>query len=448
MRDQTARDARFPVTCARCGGRISEPVAFCPHCGAHARFALAAEASHARRGTVASKRAEPSARAFESSDFEGDLDPPWPGPPTPLFASPDGDPYGEMRAPALRGSRQWSVKGGTALILGAFVVIYGSAVLLHRYDQTSPPSIPQDNASRSVEGSIAATGGDTTSGGSGIHGANKDKSARASTVAPSSNNSSSANNGLQSPAPVGGSLTAAPNSADRDTGVSAAPRHDDTAPPDMSIASLPPPVTSTAPAAAPVQAPPSSTSQSAGQSVSPGDAARQVQPSAAAEAYGQTPARSHTRARANDARAQAEATASARAQAAAAATRNDAQTGRAGAARALDSVQARLAKNDLRGARATLSSVLASDPRNGYAQSLREQLVSREQVRDAALSAARACVVQSRWNCVWHNAGSALSVDASSTEAKALVDRAIVESGAAAAPAGPGPDNVQVPMVQ
>lgn len=415
MRDQTARNPRFPATCARCGGRISEPVAFCPHCGAHARFALAGDASHARRGAATPKRAEPSTRAYVSSDFEGDLDPPWPGPPTPLFASPDGDPYGEMRAPAFRGSRQWSVKGGTALILGAFVVIYGSAVLLHRYDQNSPPTIPQDNSSRSVEGSIAGTGG--------------------SKLAPAA----------------------------------ATPKHDDAAPPDMSIASLPPPVTSTAPPVAAVQTPPQPTSQSAGLSVSPTDAARQVQPpptsqsagqsaaprdaapqtqpSAPVQAYVQTPA--HSRARANDARAPSvETTASARAQAAPPAAQNDAKSGRASVARALDGVQARLAKNDLRGARATLSSVLASDPRNGYAQSLRDQLVSREQARDTALNAARACVVQSRWNCVWHNAGSALSVDASSTEAKALVDRAIIESGAAAAPAGPGPDNVQVPMVQ
>lgn len=442
MRDQTARDPRFPATCARCGGRISEPVAFCPHCGAHARFALASDAPRAPRGAAASKRAEPSMRAYESSDFEGDLDPPWPGPPTPLFASPDGDPYGEMRAPAFRGSRQWSVKGGTALILGAFVVIYGSAVLLHRYDQTSSPSIPQDNSSRSVEGSIAATGGNT---------ANQDKSARAYAVAPSPNNSSGANNGLQAPAPVGGSLAVAPSSANRSAAASATPRQDDATPPDMSIASLPPPVTSAAPSVAPVQTqPPStSTSQRAGQSVAAGDAERQAQPSAPDDTYAKTPAHARARARANEARTPpVETMASARAQAAAPATQNDAKTGRAGVARALDGVQARLAKNDLRGARATLSSVLASDPRNGYAQSLRDQLVSREQARDTALSAARACVVQSRWNCVWHNAGSALSVDASSTEAKALVDRAIIESGAATAPAGPGPDNVQVPMVQ
>lgn len=114
----------------------------------------------------------------------------------------------------------------------------------------------------------------------------------------------------------------------------------------------------------------------------------------------------------------------------------------------MTSAQVQLAKSDLRGARASIDRALASDPRNGDALALREQLISREQERDASLGAAHACVVQSRWNCVWHNAGKALAVDASSTEAKVLVNRAIVESGAATAPAGPGPDNVQVPMVQ
>lgn len=115
---------------------------------------------------------------------------------------------------------------------------------------------------------------------------------------------------------------------------------------------------------------------------------------------------------------------------------------------ALNTAQTQLSKSDLRGAKASLARALSADPHNGDALALRDQLLSREQARDASLNEAHACVVQSRWNCVWHNAGKALSIDASSTEAKALVDRAIVESGAATAPAGPGPDNVQVPMVQ
>lgn len=418
MHDQTARGSKFPATCARCGGRISEPVAFCPHCGAHARFALAGNAPRSRSGSAGSARAEPAIRSYESADFEGDLDPPWPGPPTPLFASPDGNPYGnpygdrygEMRSPAFKGTRRWGLKGGTALILGAFVVIYGSAILLHRYDRTAPPSIPQDNAAKSVGGSIASNGTEGTR--------------RESAPPTATNRNNGGDSGLQAPAPA-----------------SPAPQARDSSAPDMSTASLPPPVTSTAAPVAPVQAQaPASTSGR--QPLAANDAAQQVRPSGAGDAAAKASARTRRYSSADDV------VDAARANAEPPVAQKDAKTGRAATARVLDGVQARLAKNDLRGARASLASVLAADPRNGYALSLREQLVSREQARDASLSAARACVVQSRWNCVWHNAGSALSVDASSTEAKGLVSRAIIESGAATRPAGPGPDTVQVPMVQ
>lgn len=450
MRDQTARDTRFPVACARCGGRISEPVAFCPHCGAHARFALsgaaaAAPVSPEPTKPAAGARLEPSMHAFGASDFEGDLDEPWPGPPTPLFAGPQGAAYGDARAPAFRGPRQWSVKGGMGLVLGAFVVLYGGVVLLHRYDQAAPssPVAQADGASRSVEGAIGSNGN------------------------------------AQPPQKL-----------------------DDSVPPDMSIANLPPPVMSKAPSvqaqAQPAPAPAQMSVPAATQTPAPAPAATQapmpaptqtptptftlppapsptvttgtVSPPSMADALAQqAPSASddargkgHARTRGHGknggwgsrygdktlAQASAEAVPQAQAQAQAQAQLQPRETRVSVTAKTLDGVQARLAKNDLSGARASLSGVLATDPHNGYALSLRDQLASREQARDASLSAARACVVQSRWHCVWHNAGTALSIDASSTEAKALVDRAIIESGAATAPAGPGPDNVEVPMVQ
>lgn len=439
MPDQTARDPRFPVACARCGGRISEPVAFCPHCGAHARFALSeavatAPASPEPTSPAIGARVEPSMRAFGVSDFEGDLDEPWPGPPTPLFAGPQGAPYGDARASAFRGARQWSVKGGMGLVLGAFVVLYGGVVLLHRYDQAAPssPVARADSASRSVEGAIGL-------------------------------NSSKGN--AQPPQKL-----------------------DDSVPPDMSIANLPPPVTSTAPptqapAPAATQAPAPAPAPAAMQAAIPAptqtptptftlgpapspsvttgtvsppsmaDAgARQTSPNASGDARGTSHGRTRGHGKSGDWRSRdgdkAPAQAPAQATPQPQAQPQPRETRASVATRTLDSVQARLVKNDLSGARASLSGVLATDPRNGYALSLRDQLASREQARDASLNAARACVVQSRWHCVWHNAGTALSIDASSTEAKALVDRAIIESGAATAPAGPGPDNVQVPMVQ
>ncbi|MGN6652698.1 hypothetical protein [Trinickia sp.] len=455
MRDQTARDPRFPTACARCGGRISEPVTFCPHCGAHARFALAGAAPHAAhaaqppRGPAASARAEPKAPAY---DFEGDLDPPWPAPPTPLFASPDGDPYGEVHAPGFRGERQWGLKAGTVLVVVAFVVLYGGAVAVHRFDGASPLSPP--STSKSVDGAIASNG----AGGSNLA-ATSDGNA-------SSNGSGSGSNALQPPAqadhaaPVNGS----PSNSSPSVGVAGnSPVSNGTVPAQaLSQAS--------APAPAPAPAPNADASRTPGTSVAslqPPSAATQAQPQTAPQSLPQAEPRSQSNsaqdalatgrershAQSFEARGSAGDTAAAGSQSARQANRSQsqregAQYGRVAAARALDSAQAQLAKSDLRGARTSVARALAADPSNGQALSLREQLMSREQERDASLSAAHACVVQSRWNCVWHNAGKALSVDASSTEAKALVDRAIVESGAATTPAGPGPDNVQVPMVQ
>ncbi|MDG0025766.1 hypothetical protein [Trinickia sp. Y13] len=438
MRDQTARGPKFPVACARCGGRISEPVAFCPHCGAHARFALAGAASpspavHDSAPPAGGARVEPSMRAFDPADFEGDLDTPWPGPPTPLFASADGRVHGRGRAPAFRGARQWNVKGGMGLVLAAFVVLYGGVVLMHKYgyDQPAVSPVSRDYPSKAVEGSIGPGGpGDART------------------------------------APPGGKL-------------------DDSVPPDMSIANLPPPVASVAPPvasvapaapaaqsqapSAPAPSPPSATTVQSQSTPAPSapvqpavtEGVVQTQPNGAdvpdrGRARGKAHARTRGRGHANDARVRPGDTtylhtsvqSPSEAQPQPRMQEKEARSGSGSMTRTLDGVQTRLAKNDLSGARASLAGVLAADPHNGYALSLRDQLASREQARDASLNAARACVVQSRWHCVWHNAGAALSVDASSTEAKALVDRAIIESGAATAPAGPGPDNVQVPMVQ
>ena len=387
MRDQTARDPKFPVACARCGGRISEPIAFCPHCGAHARFALAGTAApadptqhagSARREPHAQRTAAHARSAVPPDDFEGDLDPPWPGRPTPLFASPDGDPYGNVRAPAFRGSRQWGFKGGTALVVAGFIVLYGGAVAIHRYDGVAP--LPQPSASKSVEGVIAPNAG-----------ADASLPPPVSSKAPQQNAATNAN----------------------DTALAAPP---------VAPVVQTPPSTVQAPAPSTVQAPAST-------EVSPPSDTRSAQSRvrSTGTTVANVPARESSRSQPQ---------------------RDTAATGRVSALHALDIAQAQLSKSDLRGARASLTRALSADPRNAQALALREDLLAREQARDASLSEAHTCVVQSRWNCVWHNAGKALSIDASSTEAKALVDRAIVESGAAVAPAGPGPDNVQVPMVQ
>jgi hypothetical protein len=117
------------------------------------------------------------------------------------------------------------------------------------------------------------------------------------------------------------------------------------------------------------------------------------------------------------------------------------------AARLVAAAQDSLAKNNLAATRRAIAAVLAAQPGNSEAFLLQQDLHSRETARDEALGAARVCIAQQQWNCAWHHAGRALSIDSSSVEAKALVDRAIVESGAAARPPGPGPDGPDVPML-
>ena len=112
------------------------------------------------------------------------------------------------------------------------------------------------------------------------------------------------------------------------------------------------------------------------------------------------------------------------------------------APRDLQSIQASLQKNDLTGARAALNDVVAAQPDNADAQRLRQELQTREQARDASLRIARGCAQQGQWTCVWHNAGDALSADASSAEAKSLVVRSIRESGWGKAPP-PAPSSDQ-----
>ncbi|MEM5389489.1 hypothetical protein VSR68_38915 [Paraburkholderia phymatum] len=80
-----------------------------------------------------------------------------------------------------------------------------------------------------------------------------------------------------------------------------------------------------------------------------------------------------------------------------------------------------LQKNDLHTARSGVYWALSLQPDNREALLLKVDLISRERARDAALTAARSCVEPERRQCVWQNASNALSIDSSSTEAKALV---------------------------
>lgn len=80
-----------------------------------------------------------------------------------------------------------------------------------------------------------------------------------------------------------------------------------------------------------------------------------------------------------------------------------------------------LARNDLHMARSGVYWALSLQPDNPEALQMKQDLLSRERARDDALKAARSCVVQQSPICAWQNANHALSIDSSSTEAKALV---------------------------
>ncbi|MDR3100260.1 MAG: hypothetical protein LBV73_24755 [Paraburkholderia sp.] len=113
----------------------------------------------------------------------------------------------------------------------------------------------------------------------------------------------------------------------------------------------------------------------------------------------------------------------------AAAMKRDASL-RADFTRNLASARASLDKNNLGPARRSIMSALAEQPGSGEARQMQGELVSREQERDALLGYARMCVRQADWVCAWHNAGHALTIDASSGEARDLVSRAMVEQSA------------------
>jgi len=84
-----------------------------------------------------------------------------------------------------------------------------------------------------------------------------------------------------------------------------------------------------------------------------------------------------------------------------------------------------LGKNNLQLARSGIFWALSLQPDNPEALRLKQDLLSRERARNAALKAARGCVVQERAMCAWQNANTALSIDSSSHEAKGLVARSM-----------------------
>ncbi|WP_250504673.1 hypothetical protein [Caballeronia sp. AZ7_KS35] len=84
-----------------------------------------------------------------------------------------------------------------------------------------------------------------------------------------------------------------------------------------------------------------------------------------------------------------------------------------------------LGKNNLQLARSGIFWALSLQANNPEVLRLKQDLLSRERARNAALKAARSCVVQQRAMCAWQNANTALLIDSSSNEAKGLVARSM-----------------------
>lgn len=103
---------------------------------------------------------------------------------------------------------------------------------------------------------------------------------------------------------------------------------------------------------------------------------------------------------------------------------------RADAARNIAIARVNLDKNNLGPARRSIMAALAEQPGNGEALEMQAELASREQQRDSLMGYARLCAREADWVCAWHNAGHALTIDASNSEARDMLSRAMVEQSA------------------
>ncbi|EUC15228.1 hypothetical protein PMI06_005949 [Burkholderia sp. BT03] len=155
MDAQTARRPNSLTTCAQCGGRLSEPVNFCPQCGAPARLAFsertstkkpnAATASKTASATGARANVAPGGQISRSrlTSFV-----------RPAVAAPHGGARSPSRSPG--GFRGWRMKTGTALTLVALVVLCGAVVLVHRLSGSADGE--PIAASNTAQGSVTANG--------------------------------------------------------------------------------------------------------------------------------------------------------------------------------------------------------------------------------------------------------------------------------------------------
>lgn len=442
MSSPTASNSTFSATCRNCGGRVSRPVSFCPHCGANAMLAF----DNAKSWGKNERADAPLGDAIR------------PPRPVPLFmpagaaAHGGGGGGGGSSTAAYGNTRQWGLKTGTGITLLAFVVLFGGSILLSQHsDKTEQHA--RDVLMHTTVGAVAPGAKDHAQATPPAAKNSPAPQALAMT-SPAPSQQPAVTPRASQPAPVAPKPSApAPVAA----ALAPAPTAPSVPPAQVAKAAVPaaPAPTATAPAPAPTAVAPAP----AEPSPAPAQAAiARAQPTSVphpppAQAYvAPAPQPPSSMWKANSAPAPSPPMY--------ANTRSRIPSPPAPSSRELRDSQRRAAvphelaaawqsmqKNDLRSAQGSLDRALAADPNNSEAFMLRQDLMSREQARDDALIAARSCAAQHQWRCAWHNAGKALAVDSSSAEAKAMVQRSIVDSGAMQLPAGPGPDMPDGPVM-
>lgn len=99
------------------------------------------------------------------------------------------------------------------------------------------------------------------------------------------------------------------------------------------------------------------------------------------------------------------------------------------ASQALQAAHLAFNANDLSATQAALASAQALQPGNPDAQTMASELRPLAARRDTALQAAQTCVTQQSWACARQHANEALAIDTGNETAKAILQRAIRETG-------------------
>ena len=96
----------------------------------------------------------------------------------------------------------------------------------------------------------------------------------------------------------------------------------------------------------------------------------------------------------------------------------------------IDAVRSAMVRGELNAARQQLAMLPPGEDQRADVQRITNELVQRERARDSALGLARACEKAGDVPCVLRSAGDALASDVSDSEARAMLLRAVTQSGA------------------